>query len=659
MYQILKELGENTLAISYLELYKEIKDSVDNTTKLNKAEDLSLRLYIRHKQKEYNELIKENEIQFDKITNQISTISKQRRYIIVFAILIFFLSISVVYIVYLFFQKKRTNRLLMLRNTVIENQKHEILQQKDYLSDANKELEKMSIIAEKTNNAVSIIDSEGFFVWVNNGFTKMYGYTLDEFKVSVSPNLFEASDHPHVNEKMRMCRTKKIPVKYDFLANCKNNKTIWAHTTLTPLVDLNGEVYQYIAIDTDISELKNAEEKIRNQHSEITHQANDLLHVNEELEKLSIIAQKTSNSVILIDHNGLIEWVNNSFTQIYGFSLSEVKGREYKQLVKEYFSLDIKKLVNVWFGTKIPVSFESLNNTKSKGKIWVNTSLTPILDNEGNVLKMVVIDSDITALKKAEQELKKINEDITASISYAQRIQMAFMPKVEKLHEYFAESFVYFKPRNIVSGDFYWFEHYKNKTIVVAADCTGHGVPGAFMSLIGIASLDKIVKEKNITKADLLLYQLRLSIIDALGQKGEIGEASDGMDVSVAIFDRENRTINLAGAMTTMFVFKNHKLMTIKGDRISIGYDQVEKGFNAHNLPLDKGDVVYLFTDGILDQFGGEKNEKLKLKGLKEFIGTIKEDPMKKQEIKLKNFLLSWQGKNSQLDDILFMALKY
>ncbi len=657
-YKIYKANNQMEKALHYFEQFVALKDSIEALSKNQAIEEQSLKLFSQQKIKENVALNQENEQQQKELSKGHRLIMQQRRYIIISISTVSFLTIVLVGFIILLFENIKKNKIQLKQNLEISNQKEKIEEQRNHLETINSELERLSMIAEKTDNAVTIMDKDGNFIWFNQGFTRMYGFTPNEFVENVSANIFSASADKMVIGKIESCRQQKKPVSYSFLASCKDNRRIYIQTTLTPLIDETGEIYQYIAIDTDINEIKKAELKIRNQHNEITRQSKSLESINQELKKLSVIAEKTSNAVTLIDPKGIIEWANNSFEQIYGFTLSEIKGKEYKTIINNYFELDIKKLANVWFGTKEPISFESLNKNKNGDNIWVNTSLTPILNDQGQITKMVAIDTDITLLKQTEQELSKINSDLTSSISYAKQIQMAFMPKTDELKQHFREALIIYRPKDIVSGDFYWFTHYLGKTIVVAADCTGHGVPGAFMSLIGITSLNKIIKEESIFEPSLILEQLRFHIIKALSQKGEIGERSDGMDISVAVINHTASLLEFAGAMSQGLLMRNNKMEPLKGDRISIGFDQIDRKFNTKTYFLKPNDVIYLFTDGITDQFGKNGNEKLKSSRLKSFLLSVGNLPLQKQETELLKFLADWQGNLPQLDDMLLMGIR-
>jgi len=263
--------------------------------------------------------------------------------------------------------------------------------------------------------------------------------------------------------------------------------------------------------------------------------------------------------------------------------------------------------------------------------------------------------------------IEEKNKDITDSINYAKKIQEAILPPLELKEKLFPESFILFQPRDIVSGDFYWFTEKNGKKLIAACDCTGHGVPGAFMSMIGNAFLNQIVNEKGCTKPSEILNQLRDLIIAALKQKGSSGENQDGMDISLLMVDEKNGVVEYAGANNPLWVVKNEKteegvlvptMTETKADKQPIGiYSGHAAPFTNHEFKLNKGDSFYLFTDGFADQMGGTTGKKFKYKTFKDLVLTTHEKPSKEQEEVFRKTLKEWKGVFDQTDDILVIRV--
>ena len=262
-------------------------------------------------------------------------------------------------------------------------------------------------------------------------------------------------------------------------------------------------------------------------------------------------------------------------------------------------------------------------------------------------------------IEKQKLEIEEKNKYILDSIGYAKRIQDAVMPSKEKLDKILPEYFILFKPRDIVSGDFYWITHKDNKIIIVAADCTGHGVPGAFMSMLGVAFLNEIVNKSSISSANKILNQLRNNVKQTLSQSGRDQETRDGMDLALCIFDYNKQVCQYAGAYNPLYIFKNGDFIECKADKMPIGIHVNEKDtFTNHNIHFKKGDTFYLFSDGYVDQFGGKTGKKFMAKPFKKLLSDIYHEPMDKQKELLDEALENWQGSHNQVDDVLVIGIR-
>ncbi len=270
--------------------------------------------------------------------------------------------------------------------------------------------------------------------------------------------------------------------------------------------------------------------------------------------------------------------------------------------------------------------------------------------------------------QKTEVELQKNlveekNRDITDSINYARRIQQAMLPTKEQWDHYFKESFIYYQPKDIVSGDFYWCMGTDKGIVFSVADCTGHGVPGAFMSMLGISSLNKIVGEQGIVQPDKVLNELRNEIIKSLNPEGKLEEVKDGMDMTLCYLDRKNGLLEYAAANNPLWIARKkeggYELIEGEADKMPVGKFMEEgKLFTNYKIEVKKGDRIYVFTDGYADQFGGEKGKKFKYRQLQEKILSISGKPMAEQMQMLEKTMNEWKGKLEQVDDILVIGLE-
>ena len=275
--------------------------------------------------------------------------------------------------------------------------------------------------------------------------------------------------------------------------------------------------------------------------------------------------------------------------------------------------------------------------------------------------KKLISAKNLLEAKVAERTSKIAaqKQEITSSIEYASRIQHAMLPADQILRDTFADHFILFRPRDIVSGDFYWIAREGGRVFFTAADCTGHGVPGAFMSMLGISSLNEIINSDTTLSAAEVLDLLKERVIKSLKQTGRQGEAADGVDMALCIFDRRSRTIEFSAAYNSLVHFRASKISEYRGDRMPIGIFYGEnKHFTNHIIKLDKGDTMYLFTDGFADQFGGPDHSKYKTKNLKLLLSSIKELPMLEQKRALEEEFERWRDGGEQVDDVTIIGIR-
>lgn len=256
-------------------------------------------------------------------------------------------------------------------------------------------------------------------------------------------------------------------------------------------------------------------------------------------------------------------------------------------------------------------------------------------------------------------QLKEKNKDITDSFRYAQRIQKALMASNHLLDKNLNEYFVLYKPKDIVSGDFYWAEESDSRFLLAICDCTGHGVPGAFMSLLNITKLNETVREKKIVQPPHVFNKVRDEIIKALNPEGTIEEGRDGMDAVFCSIDLKNLKLDYVCANNTIWILRNGVIIESNFDKMPVGmYAGPKSDFTGHSFDLQKGDCIYLFTDGYADQFGGPKGKKFKNSQFKETIISVHQLPMNEQQIKLQQIIESWKGTLEQVDDILVVGIR-
>jgi serine phosphatase RsbU (regulator of sigma subunit)/Tfp pilus assembly protein PilF len=295
----------------------------------------------------------------------------------------------------------------------------------------------------------------------------------------------------------------------------------------------------------------------------------------------------------------------------------------------------------------------------------------------GGVLALVIVlvfsvfiiqrkkkDNRIISWQKKEVErqnnlLEEKNKEITDSINYAKRIQEALLPRIDLIRKDFPDSFVVFKPRNIVSGDFIWYSDSGGYKFIVVADCTGHGVPGGFMSMLGISFLNQIVKENACYEPAEILSRLREKVLESLSQSGSGSETRDGMDLSLLRVNEKTREVVFSGAMNGFYWVNSFGLNEIPGDKMPIGsYEGPHTSFRQETRTLNKGDMMYLVSDGFADQFGGPKGKKFKYRQLESLLPEIATAPAEDQKAKLERIFKDWMGSMDQVDDVTVLGIR-
>lgn len=372
--------------------------------------------------------------------------------------------------------------------------------------------------------------------------------------------------------------------------------------------------------------------------------------------------------------NDKIITYNNLLPGEYTFIVKSVLNGETKE--EASFSFNI---ISPFYGSKIFVFFIIFIIVASV--LWfIRIRTNKLLAHKKNLEKIVKERTAEVVAQRNEINLQKIiveekHKEITDSINYARRIQSALLTSQEYWDNISPENFVIWKPKDVVSGDFHWAyqltigsKHLQNQEEVAiwcVADCTGHGVPGAFMSMLGISYLNEIVIENIVLHSSEILNKLRSKIIKAL-EHGSIGniEQKDGMDMALCVWHKKNNTLEYTGANNSILITRKneisgvYEIIELKSDRMPVGFNFNVKPFSSQVFQLKINDTIYCYTDGFADQFGGPEGKKYKVKQLKETLINIQTLPLKDQEILLKNEFNKWKGDSEQIDDVCIVAIK-
>lgn len=492
------------------------------------------------------------------------------------------------------------------------------------------ELETLSFVISKSDNLILLTNHHGQIEWLNESYTRKNNYSNDELSSFVGRELAEVSHYPRIQEVINEVFSSRKKVQYEAKSYDSSGNEFWASTTVTPILNAEGEVEKMLFIDADITRIKIAEN---------------------EIAKMANFAQENSKPLIRIDRTGMVIYCNEPGKVILQHWDTKINERIRKHQVRDTITAVYES------------GFEKSINIEHNNRI-MNLRFFPVKEKE----YVNVYGEDITEVKNAEKKsieralkLEQHNLNITDSINYARRIQEALIPGEDHMRKFFKDSFVISKPKDIVSGDFLWIYELQPKTeyLVALADCTGHGVPGAMMSIIGHSLLNEIVEAHGIYDPASILEKLNVEVIRSLKQKTQ-ENTKDGMDVSILRIHLRDFTITFAGAYQHVY-WMNGKLNILKGDRHPIGglqHDEDRK-FRNHHFQASKGDSIYLSSDGYLDQFGGPDNKKFMSQRFGELIKTNHKYSMQAQSHLYDQTFEQWKGLGEQIDDVSMVGIKF
>ena len=340
---------------------------------------------------------------------------------------------------------------------------------------------------------------------------------------------------------------------------------------------------------------------------------------------------------VIPDYPDCIRMILTGFSDVEAIIEAINKGRVYRYITKPWNKDELRLTIN-----------NAFENFELKKK---NKNLIEELKETNEQLEQKVIDRT--------QKIEAQKNEITDSIRYAKRIQNALYPPCELISDSLNDFFILNKPRDIVSGDFYWMAEKEDKVVVAVSDCTGHGVPGAFMSMLGIAYLNEIVNKTVTLRANEILNQLRGNVIRSLHQTGKNDEAREGMEMALCIIDFGQAKVQYSGAFNPLYLIRNKELIVFKGDTMPIGiYSDEEESFTNQKIELQKGDALYMFSDGYVDQIVGPRRRTFRSKYFKELLLSNSEKKMVDQYKILEQTIEDWRGDLEQIDDILVMGLR-
>jgi PAS domain S-box-containing protein len=550
------------------------------------------------------------------------------------------------------------------------------------------ELEKLSLVASETMSGVIISDADDRIEWVNDAITRMTGYTMPELSGKRTADLMngESTDMEVVN-KAREKATNGNSFEIELLLYHKEGFEVWFSISNTAIFDENGDILKHIEIYTDISEKKRYEIQLSSysRRLEILNMVRQGLLRSQSIEDvgqfvLAILANRISYCTRLAmgmlnynqdKMNMYYVWRNSSdvleqkeipVNQIRSIGMLRQNKYVYCENLLMIENPSTSDVENIREGIRSYFIMPLWAQGQLLGSINVGADEThSFTDEEIDLIQEVATAMATTLLQLRYREiLDQKNIDIAASINYARRIQDSILPPIDILQKQLGDCFVIYKSKDILSGDFYWAEKHNGKVYVAVADSTGHGVPGALLSMIGHNTLNQAIIERGLTTPAVILDFMNTSIQRALNQYNDVGELSDGMDITLCAIDVDARSMEFAGAINPIYIIRHDGMFQWKGNRFSIGSysDNKIRPFSNESIQLHAGDMLYMFTDGYPDQFGGINDRKLSHRRFREMLMEVHTFPVATQKVKLEAMLTEWMKDTPQTDDITVLGIR-
>lgn len=550
------------------------------------------------------------------------------------------------------------------------------------------ELEKLSLVASETVNAVLICDPEGRIDWVNTGFSRITGYDISEVKGRLPGDVLagDRTDRSMIS-RVRESSAAAEGFRKEFLVYHKEGYEIWIDVANSPIVDEDGKVLKQIEIFTDITEKKRYEVQL-NMYSARLETLNMAKHELLNSHSVKEIAQnvlgrlasrmsyvKRVSLAIYDERNEEVElhYVVKDNAAVPGMLLYPLRSfKSYRSLkenkifrvddIESEAHLSDSDKEQLAAGIRSYMMMPVYSQSQLLGSVNIASSIPNAISEEDIDMVREVADAIAIALQQQQylEIIEQKNSDIQASILYARRIQEAILPPESMLKEQFDDLFVLYKPKDVLSGDFFWAEQRDGLSYLAVCDSTGHGVPGALLSLMGNNLLNQAVHERNLSRPSSILDYLNAGIQHTLNQYKSAGELRDGMDIALCVFDAARRRVQFSAAINPLYIIRDGMLIQSKGNRFSIGsyFDNKMRPFTNQEMDLQEGDMIYLFTDGYPDQFGGEDDRKMSHRRFRELLMSIHHLPVDEQKKMLEDQLNAWMGDAKQTDDICVIGVR-
>jgi PAS domain S-box-containing protein len=509
------------------------------------------------------------------------------------------------------------------------------------IEEVEKGQKRMHSLLENASEVISIYDQEGIVQYVSPSVKNILGYEMDEM---LGTNRFERGESILMDAFNELIDNPKITKTFEYRYEKKNHGIVWLETTGRNLLE-NPAIGGIIFNTRDITVRKVAEEAQR---------------MSGEMQALS---ENSPDMILRLSPEGKFFYANPIVEKITGIPRA---GLKQKKLSEVQFNPEIIKFFEEGIDnvklTKRKFEGEKMLPTV-EGKRIMQVNVIPEFNKNHDVETILFVAHDITQRKNIELEIEKKNKDITESINYAQRIQSAIIPDTKLIKQYIPNSFIFYTPRDVVSGDFPWFFVHEDSIYIAAVDCTGHGVPGALLSFIGYFLLNSIVDHDRALTAGQVLDMLHNGVRRTLRQDADDASARDGMDIALCRINYKRKELQFAGAHRPLYHISGDKLEEYKGNSKAIGgippRRSEEDNFKNYVINYKPGDRIYFFSDGLPDQIGGDSGRKYQARRIRDAVLKYHNMTMEEIEKFFKEDFKDWKGDQKQIDDVLLVGIEF
>ena len=528
-------------------------------------------------------------------------------------------------------QMKQTQLELTRSNRKLENQIEEV----------KKGQERTHALLENASEVITIYDTEGIVKYVSPSVLNILGYDPEEM---LGTNRFERGESVLKDAFKELIENPDRTKIFEYRYEKKNHGIVWLETTARNLIE-NESINGILFNTRDITVRKIAEEAQR---------------MSGEMQALS---ENSPDLIVRLNSDGKFFYANPIVEKITGISRAKLKQKRITEVnldqeFVDFFNQGIKDVKKEKRKFEIETKLPTVN-----GKRVMQVNIIPEFNKNHDIETILFVAHDITERKQIELEIEKKNKDITESINYAQRIQSAIIPDTKLIKEYIPNSFIFYKPRDVVSGDFPWFFVAGDDIYIAAVDCTGHGVPGALLSFIGYFLLNSIVDHDRALTAGQVLDMLHSGVRRTLRQEADSASARDGMDIALVKLNYKRKEIQFAGAHRPLYYVSNGDIEQYKGNSKAIGgippRRKEEENFKNMVINYKPGDRIYFFSDGLPDQIGGVSGRKYQARRIREAVVKYKDHPIEDIGKFFQEDFKEWKSDNKQIDDVLLIGIEF